>query len=149
MPPRRGSWLQEMPGEALQHTTRDGPIAIRNSAKCLGDGRLDGASGAPIGTLSLRGQAEHGAAAIPLGLDPDQEPLHDEAFEHSGQRAGVNVQNRRKFLCRDAWEKPHHPQYQPLRAGNADDGVHALGRCREAVGDRPQQLHELQNGRQF
>jgi hypothetical protein len=92
-----------------------------------------------------RRQGEHRTPAVAWIVGAREQSLPYQSLDDAGQGAGMDVQFGRQVTRRYPWEQPHNPQHQPLWAGDADLCGHPLGCAFDAMDNRPQELHELQD----
>jgi len=149
-PPRDSSRLRrlEVQSEPLEHSSGRRSIASADTVQGFGDRRFDRSLAPGIRAGAARGQVKNGAPPIPWIVRPSQESLVDEPVENAGERAGMDVQDRREIAGRHSWKQADDTEHQSLRARHPYLPAHALGRTFQSVHDRPEQLHELQHVRE-
>lgn len=98
---------------------------------------------------AFRRQQENSSATVHLVFRPAEHSERGKPLEHSCERAWVDVKDLRQGPCRNARKEADHPEHEALRARHTQVGRHPLRAFLQAMDDRPEDPHELQDVRQF
>jgi hypothetical protein len=142
---RRRAGRVEMRGQPRQHALRRGAIAVTHAVEGQTNRGLDGTLTERVRSKPALGQPQHGAAAILRIVDPLHQLLPDQSLQHTGERARMQVQNRRQIAGRHPGKQPDHAEGETLWPGDPDLAGHSLRCSLQAVRHGPQQLHELKH----
>ncbi len=148
--PRSGvrcRWLQTC-RQPFKDAPCGGAIARGDAVKGLSDGSLDRSVRRGVDPRAAGGEPQHRAPSIARIVDPAEEPLRDQPLQHARERAGMHVQDGGEVSCRHTRKETDDAEHEPLRPGDPHLAGHTLRGGLESMHHGPEQLHELQHGRQ-